>query len=286
MPYPCAGIDPLAFHGIDYAALIGKRAVTPAVTRRASDADVPIVRERANDGFVIKAGGADCRPEQWTIRTETSMRLFLTSYLAGTRGLADEFLSKAGPREIVFVPTAANVEEYRGYVDEGMAALREMGYGLRILDVSEAPRDEAEQAVLECDCLCVSGGNTFFLLQELRRKGLVGLIAERARKGMPYIGESAGAVIASPDIGYCRIMDDEAAAPGLDDCSGMGLVDWYVLPHNGEFPFVEATAEMIRIYGGELDLVPLDNSQAAVVNSGGFSVMAEEPRDGAGDGYS
>ena len=90
------------------------------------------------------------------------MRLFLTSYLAGTKGPAERFLSKARPREIAFVPTAANVEEYRGYVDEGMAALREMGYGLRILDVSEAPRDEAEQAVLECDCLCVSGGNTFF----------------------------------------------------------------------------------------------------------------------------
>ena len=36
-------------------------------------------------------------------------------------------------------------------------------------------------------------------------------------------------------------------------------------------------------YGSELDLVPLDNSQAAVVNSNGFSVTAEEPRDGAGD---
>lgn len=68
------------------------------------------------------------------------MRLFLTSYLAGTKGLANRFLSKARPREIVFVPTAANVEEYRGYVDEGMAALREMGYGLRVLDVAAVPR--------------------------------------------------------------------------------------------------------------------------------------------------
>ena len=101
------------------------------------------------------------------------MRLFLTSYLAGTKGLANRFLSKARPREIVFVPTAANVEEYRGYVDEGMAALREMGYGLRVLDVAAVPSDEAARAIEGCDCLCVSGGNTFFLLQELRRSGLV-----------------------------------------------------------------------------------------------------------------
>ena len=42
------------------------------------------------------------------------MRLFLTSYLAGTKGPAERFLSKARPREIAFVPTAANVEENRG----------------------------------------------------------------------------------------------------------------------------------------------------------------------------
>ena len=159
------------------------------------------------------------------------MRLFLTSYLAGTKGPAERFLSKARPREIAFVPTAANVEEYRGYVDEGMAALREMGYGLRVLDVAAVPSDEAVRAIEGCDCLCVSGGNTFFLLQELRRSGLVELIAQRARQGMPYIGESAGAIIACPDIEYNQVMDDRAAAPGLDDCTGMGLVDWYVLPH-------------------------------------------------------
>ena len=213
---------------------------------------------------------------------EISMRLFLTSYLADTKGPAERFLSKARPREIAFVPTAANVEEYRGYVDEGMAALREMGYGLRVLDVAAVPSDEAVRAIEGCDCLCVSGGNTFFLLQELRRSGLVELIAQRVRQGMPYIGESAGAIIACPDIEYNQVMDDRAAAPGLDDCTGMGLVDWYVLPHNGEFPFAEATAETIRAYKDELDLVPLDNSQAAIVDDNGYSVVTEGARE-AGD---
>ena len=212
------------------------------------------------------------------------MRLFLTSYLAGTGGLASEFLSKTRPKEIVFVPTAANVEEYRDYVDEGMEALQEMGYALKVLDVATVPRDEVAQAIAGCDCLCVSGGNTFFLLQELRRAGLIDLIAERVRGGMPYIGESAGAIVACPDIGYSQIMDDRAVAPELGDCTGMGLVDWYVLPHNGEFPFVEATAETIGAYGDELDLVPLDNSQAVIVSDDGFRVMAENQRGATEDG--
>ncbi len=70
-------------------------------------------------------------------------------------------------------------------------------------------------------------------------------------------------------------MDDRAVASELNDCIGMGLVDWYVLPHNGEFPFVETTAETIRIYGDKLDLVPLNNSQAAVVSDNNFCVMTE-----------
>ena len=211
------------------------------------------------------------------IRTskEVSMKLFLTSYLAGTKGLVEEFLSEEKPREIVFIPTAANVEEYRGYVDEGAAVLREMGYALRNLDVAAVTRDEAAHTIASCECLCISGGNTFFLLQELKKNGLIDLIAKKVRKGMLYIGESAGAIIACPDIEYNQIMDDRAVAPELNDCIGMGLVDWYVLPHNGEFPFVETTAETIRIYGDKLDLVPLNNSQAAVVSDNNFCVMTE-----------
>ena len=77
-------------------------------------------------------------------------------------------------------------------------------------------------------------------------------------------------------------MDDRVAAPELDDCTGMGLVDWYVLPHNGEFPFAEATAETTRTYKDELDLVPLNNSQAAIVDDNGYSVVTEGARE-AGD---
>ena len=55
------------------------------------------------------------------------MKLFLTSYLAGTKELVQDFLTKNNVREILFIPTAANVEEYRGYVDEGIAALKENG---------------------------------------------------------------------------------------------------------------------------------------------------------------
>ena len=204
------------------------------------------------------------------------MKLFLTSYLAGTKGLAQKFLAQTDMQNILFIPTAANVEEYRGYVDEGIAALKEMGCVVAILDVATTPHDESVQAIKNSDCLCVSGGNTFFLLQELKRNGLLDLIKQKVQDGIPYIGESAGAIIACPDIAYNQIMDDKTVATELTDYSGMDLVDYYVLPHNGEFPFVETTAQTIKVYGEKINLVPLNNSQAVVVEGKKSAVLTEE----------
>lgn len=203
------------------------------------------------------------------------MKLFLTSYLAGTKGLAQKFLAQTDMQNILFIPTAANVEEYRGYVDEGIAALKEMGCVVAILDVATTPHNESVQAIKNSDCLCVSGGNTFFLLQELKRNGLLDLIKQKVQDGIPYIGESAGAIIACPDIAYNQIMDDKTVATELTDYSGMDLVDYYVLPHNGEFPFVETTAQTIKVYGEKINLVPLNNSQAVVVENGVSSTRTE-----------
>ena len=203
------------------------------------------------------------------------MKLFLTSYLAGTKELVQNFLTQNNVQEILFFPTAANVEEYRGYVDEGIAALKESGYDVAILDVATTPHNKSMQAIQNSGCLCISGGNTFYLLQELKRNGLLDLIKQKVQDGMLYIGESAGAIIACPDISYNQIMDDKTVATELTDYSGMNLVDYYVLPHNGEFPFVETTAQTIKVYGEKINLVPLNNSQAVIIEDEDSSILTE-----------
>ena len=45
-------------------------------------------------------------------------KLFLTSYLAGTKNLVKEFLKDVPEKEITFVTTASNTEDYKEYVDE------------------------------------------------------------------------------------------------------------------------------------------------------------------------
>ena len=203
------------------------------------------------------------------------MKLFLTSYLAGTKELVQNFLTQNDVQEILFIPTAANVEEYRDYVDEGITVLKENGYDVTVLDIATAPHSKSVQVIKTSGCLCISGGNTFYLLQELKRNGLLDLIKQKIQDDMLYIGESAGAIIACPDISYNQIMDDKTVATELTNYSGMGLVDYYVLPHNGEFPFVETTAQTIKIYSEKINLIPLNNSQAVIVENGVSSTLTE-----------
>ena len=66
------------------------------------------------------------------------------------------------------------------------------------------PKEEISSILHKCDYIYITGGNTFFLLQELKRKGVDKIISKQVKLGKLYIGESAGAIIASPDAEYMR----------------------------------------------------------------------------------
>ena len=57
-------------------------------------------------------------------------KLFLTSYLAGTKNLVKEFLKDVPEKEITFVPTASNPEDYKRYVDEAKQAFLKLGFSI------------------------------------------------------------------------------------------------------------------------------------------------------------
>lgn len=95
------------------------------------------------------------------------MKMFLTSYLAGTENQLKDFL-KDYDSKILFIPTAGNVEEYTGYIDEGIKTLEKLVFSVDTLDIAQEIEEDYDLAITSYDCLCISGGNTFYLLQELK----------------------------------------------------------------------------------------------------------------------
>jgi dipeptidase E len=95
-----------------------------------------------------------------------------------------------GRTSVLFVPYA--VHDRRAYATKGQERFREMGLSLTsIHDVSNMPR-----AVDEAEIIFVGGGNTFRLLKGLHDHDLLGPIRRRVAAGVPYIGSSAGSIVA------------------------------------------------------------------------------------------
>jgi len=95
---------------------------------------------------------------------------------------------------VTFIPTASTPESYKEYVKLGQESLEELGLKVTPLDVATASSEEIRSTLSEGDLIYISGGNTFYLLQELKRKGADKLIQREIERGKPYIGESAGGV--------------------------------------------------------------------------------------------
>lgn len=178
-------------------------------------------------------------------------------------------------RTVTYIPTAAIAEEIEGMAEEETRMLEDLGLTVDELEVSTASRETVREKLMKNDMIFVGGGNTFFLLQELKRSGADQIIAQEVEKGKFYIGESAGAIAACPDIGYSAVMDVPDKAPGLTDYTGMGLVDFYVVPHLGH-PEMGPGAEMIiEKYSLELDLKGINDYQAILVEGDRVSILPE-----------
>ncbi|HEV2720420.1 MAG TPA: dipeptidase PepE, partial [Thermoanaerobaculia bacterium] len=121
------------------------------------------------------------------------MRLLLNSssnvhgygYLDHVEPFLRDFLGSA--RVVAFVPFAAF--DHGAYVTKVRDRLAKME-----LDVVEI------DALGRADALFVGGGNTFRLLKKLQEGKFIATIRERVRGGLPYVGSSAGSMIACPTI--------------------------------------------------------------------------------------
>ena len=203
--------------------------------------------------------------------------MILTLSLYESIELVKKFLDKnTESKKILFIPTATNVDEYKKYIHLTQKVFEDFGYEVENFDVSIFSEEIAKEKLSEAKTVFISGGNTFYLLQELKRKNLTSYLKERIENGLLYIGESAGSVIAAPDIEYASIVDDKTLATELDDYTGLNLVDFYIVPHFEEEPFVESSRNTVELYKDKLDLKLINNKEAILVENNNFRIVKEK----------
>ncbi len=193
-------------------------------------------------------------------------KLFLSSSFADVAALLPGFEKNLSGKRVTFIPTASVVEKVVFYVKSGKKALEQLGLIVDELELSTATAAEIEAKLIGNDYIYVTGGNTFFLLQEMKRTGADELIINEVYSGKLYMGESAGAMVTAPTIEYAGSMDSPKKALTLNDYSALGLVEFCTIPHYTNAPFKKIAHKIADDYSSRLDIKPISNHEAILVN--------------------
>ena len=138
--------------------------------------------------------------------------------------VADEVSATLGKvREVLFFPFALHdMDFYAGKAGERFKAL---GYSLASIHTVDPGR--RRKAVEAAESLFIGGGNTFRLLNALYRDDLLGTIRAKVAEGTPFIGSSAGSIVAGPTIKTTKDMPI-LQPPSFDS---LGIFPYQISPH-------------------------------------------------------
>lgn len=148
-------------------------------------------------------------------------------YLGWCREMIKDFCQESGVKRVLFIPYAGVSMGYDNYEAKVKAAFATIGLDLYSIH-KEA---DAKKAVEEAECIAVGGGNTFHLVYELYKNGIMELISKKANEGTAYMGWSAGSNVASLSLKTTN--DMPIIEPESFDC--MKLVPFQINPHYTDF---------------------------------------------------
>ncbi|MEO8582091.1 MAG: Type 1 glutamine amidotransferase-like domain-containing protein [Patescibacteria group bacterium] len=175
---------------------------------------------------------------------------------------------------LTFIPTAAEVEKGSlQWLKDDRQALVDVGYQVTDFTLTGKNQSEVKAVLDQTDFVFVSGGNTFFLLQEMRKSGFASLIQEFVNNGLIYGGSSAGSIVAGPDISLATELDDPLLAPELKEYKGLGLTDVVVFPHWGSEHFQKRYEKVMKsAYKKGLKIILLTDDQYVLVSDHHYTI--------------
>lgn len=166
-------------------------------------------------------------------------------------------------KKVLFIPyafgtsddRAKNVIAWEDYTKKMADALKPLGIDIvSVLDESghEKPPEKLwkDAAGKDVNGILVGGGNTFCLLDELQRQGLLDTIKKKVDGGMPFMGSSAGINIAAPTI----MTTNDMPIVQPQSMNALGLVPFQINPHyvEGQFYYAGEHGNFLEKLGNRL----------------------------------
>lgn len=184
--------------------------------------------------------------------------------LSRNKEIIKEYVEKNS--KIGFIPTASELDDDRWYMEKDREDLNNMNYKIVNIDILKEDKQEIIEKFNDVDVVFVAGGNSFYLLQQLKIKDVLKELIEFANNKI-YIGSSAGACITCPSIDYVEKLDDKTQAPLLNNYDAMNLVDFYILPHYKSKEKYTKLADEIENNYNNYKFIKLSNEEAIIVDN-------------------
>lgn len=202
-------------------------------------------------------------------------KLFLTS-----TGLPPEtapvFLKLLGknPKEakVSFIPTAADPETDKWFVDAAKEQLTVLGFKFEEVDLKKNPK-WIEKKLAAADIIYINGGNTFYLLYWIRKSKLDKYLSRFLDEGKIYVGSSAGSIIAGPNIesaGWGEIKDENLV--NLKELTGLNIVPFAISPH-----YTEADRLLLKKKSKLVDypIIAINDAQAVQIIGNDYKIVGK-----------
>lgn len=143
--------------------------------------------------------------------------------------------------KLLFITIAVDGEKDtdRTWLEEEYASILDLG--IKEENITEFHYEENVD-FSSYDIIYMIGGNTFYLLKELREKNLDEKIIQAINNGVIYIGSSAGSIILGKTIETALPYDENWV--NLVDFEGLKIVDGIIIPHaNRKQDFIKEAKE-------------------------------------------
>lgn len=119
------------------------------------------------------------------------------------------------------------------YFERTKNKLSEYGnFEFNYFDIDDFCSIDKIEKIFKSDVIYLSGGNTYYFLNNLKKRYFITRLRRYVENGGYIIGLSAGAIMMAKDIAAARFGDEDIV--GLSDLSSLDLVDFHFMPHWNE----------------------------------------------------
>lgn len=133
--------------------------------------------------------------------------------------------------KLAHIITASKPEKSKNYVERDKRQMAKLGIQVEDIDIEGKTENQLRKLLKNKDVVYVQGGNTFYLLKYIKQSGFDKIVKELIKKGIIYIGVSAGSYVACPTIEMASWKHQDRNIVDLKDLTALNFVPFLMTVH-------------------------------------------------------